>query len=128
MRLGTGRSFFTAIQLPVPSRPLRPKFLLENEQFEIASPKIPLFQPAAIPIAGGLMPHTLNATLLDQSDACAVLLRSLELGTSFATIGHGLDVLLALGKDASPLQGRKAAVFPNQENNGESIITRHLFV
>ena len=65
------------------------------------------------------MPHTLNATLLDQSDACAVLLRCLELGCRFATIGHGLDVLLALGKDASPVQGRKAAVFPKQENKGK---------
>lgn len=74
------------------------------------------FKLTTLFFTGGLMPHTLNATLLDQSDACAVLLRSLELGTSFATIGHGLDVLLALGKDASPLQGRKAAVFPNQEH------------
>ena len=61
------------------------------------------------------MPHTLNATLLDQSDACRVLLRFMELGTNFAAIGHGLDVVLALGKEHCPIRGRKAAVFPNQD-------------
>lgn len=65
--------------------------------------------------SGGLMPHILNATLLDQSDACRVLLRFMELGTNFAAIGHGLDVVLALGKEHCPIRWRKAAVFPNQD-------------
>ncbi|CAK8992444.1 unnamed protein product [Durusdinium trenchii] len=75
------------------------------------------FKLTTVFFTGGLMPHTLNATLLsDQSDACAALIRCMELGTRFAAIGHGLDVLLALGKDSSPIRGKRAAVFPNQEH------------
>lgn len=65
------------------------------------------------------MPHTLNATLLDQADAQSVLLRHLELGTTFAAIGHGLDVLAALGA----LRGRTCAVFPKQESDFEAYIS-----
>jgi len=74
------------------------------------------FKLTTLFLTGGLMPHTLNATLLDQSDACRVLLRFMEVGTNFAAIGHGLDVVLALGKEHCPIRGRKAAVFPNQEH------------
>ncbi|CAJ1373919.1 unnamed protein product [Effrenium voratum] len=71
------------------------------------------FKLATIFLTGGLMPHTLNATLLaDGSDAAALLLKHLELKTRVAAIGHGLDVLLALGA----LKGFEAAHFPNQEH------------
>jgi len=66
-------------------------------------------------LIGGLMPHTLNATM---SDAAKQLLqRHLELDCTFAAIGHGLDVLIALGTpECSAIGGFTAAVFPNQEN------------
>lgn len=64
------------------------------------------------------MPHTLNATM--SPAACALLRKHLALGTKFAAIGHGLDVLIALGSpessESSCIKGFTAAVFPNQEH------------
>lgn len=64
------------------------------------------------------MPHTLNATVMDDNSPGAQLLsKHLELGADFGSIGHGLDVLLALGtRDKSLIEGFTAAVFPNQEH------------
>ena len=76
------------------------------------------FKLSTIILTGGLMPHTLNATIMaDGGDAAEVLKKHFELGTRFATIGHGLDVLLALGgADKSLFSGFQAAVFPKQDH------------
>merc|ERR1719422_418951 len=77
------------------------------------------FKFACIHLIGGLLPHTLNATLFaDGSPACFVLNMHMVLGATFATIGHGLDVLIALGGNhgRGELAGWMAAVFPKQEH------------
>jgi putative intracellular protease/amidase len=70
---------------------------------------------ATIFLIGGLMPHTLNATMSEH--ATLLLRRHLEMGGKFAAIGHGLDVLIALGtRERSAIAGFKAAMFPNQSH------------
>jgi putative intracellular protease/amidase len=73
---------------------------------------------ASIFLIGGLMPHTLNATLLEGSNPGALFVsKHLELGANFATIGHGLDVLIALGsREKSAIEKFSAAVFPGQDH------------
>ena len=74
---------------------------------------------ATVVLAGGLMPHTLNATLLDGAGGAGarLLAAHLELGADFAVVGHGLDALLALGpRERSLAHGFAAAVFPGQDH------------
>eukprot|EP00931_Biecheleriopsis_adriatica_P042954 TRINITY_DN24518_c0_g1_i1.p1 TRINITY_DN24518_c0_g1~~TRINITY_DN24518_c0_g1_i1.p1 ORF type:complete len:534 (-),score=99.27 TRINITY_DN24518_c0_g1_i1:25-1626(-) len=73
---------------------------------------------AIIFLIGGLMPHTLNATLMaDNAPAAQLLTKHFELASRFAAIGHGLDVLIALGtRERSLIAGYTASVFPNQEH------------
>ena len=48
------------------------------------------FKLSTIFFTGGLMPHTLNATIMaDGNDAAAVVRKHFELGARFAAIGHG---------------------------------------
>eukprot|EP00927_Polykrikos_kofoidii_P055947 TRINITY_DN50129_c0_g1_i1.p1 TRINITY_DN50129_c0_g1~~TRINITY_DN50129_c0_g1_i1.p1 ORF type:complete len:546 (+),score=89.96 TRINITY_DN50129_c0_g1_i1:108-1745(+) len=74
------------------------------------------FNFAVLHFIGGLMPHTLNATLMaDGSPGSQVVAKHLELGAKFATIGHGLDVLIACGtQERSLVAGFTAAAFPKQ--------------
>ena len=75
------------------------------------------FKLSTIFFTGGLMPHTLNATLMaDDNDAAQVVKKHFDLGARFAAIGHGLDVLLALGDGKSIFSGFQAAVFPKQDH------------
>lgn len=69
-------------------------------------------------LIGGLMPHTLNATLMDGNSPASILFsKHFDLGVNFATIGHGLDVLIALGTpERSFIEKWSAAVFPGQDN------------
>jgi len=73
---------------------------------------------ATIFLIGGLMPHTLNATLLDGNTPGALFLsKHLDIGANFATIGHGLDALIALGtREHSLIEKFSAAVFPGQDH------------
>lgn len=65
---------------------------------------------------GGLMPHTLNATAIkDGSPMSQVITKHWELKSTFAAVGHGLDVLIACGSEDKPLTaGLESAVFPGQ--------------
>eukprot|EP00930_Biecheleria_cincta_P053229 TRINITY_DN3862_c0_g1_i4.p1 TRINITY_DN3862_c0_g1~~TRINITY_DN3862_c0_g1_i4.p1 ORF type:complete len:693 (+),score=125.83 TRINITY_DN3862_c0_g1_i4:63-2141(+) len=73
------------------------------------------FKLSTIILVGGLMPGTLNATIMaDGGPAAMVLARHLELSeVQVATVGHGLDVLIALGsRERSLVAGYMAAEFP----------------
>jgi putative intracellular protease/amidase len=76
------------------------------------------FRLATLYFVGGLMPHTLNATVMaDNAPGSLVVARHWELGATFATMGHGLDVLIACGsKERSLITGYEAAVFPRQDH------------
>jgi len=73
---------------------------------------------ATIFLVGGLMPHTLNATLMDGANSPGALFLSkhMELGANFATIGHGLDVFIALGtQERSAIAKFSVAIWPGQD-------------
>jgi len=75
------------------------------------------FRFTSVFLLGGLMPHTLIATALaDNGPAGLLLAKHLELGATFAAVGHGLDVLIACGTpERSLVAGFEAAVFPKHD-------------
>eukprot|EP00928_Gymnodinium_smaydae_P018368 TRINITY_DN16994_c0_g1_i2.p1 TRINITY_DN16994_c0_g1~~TRINITY_DN16994_c0_g1_i2.p1 ORF type:complete len:550 (+),score=90.35 TRINITY_DN16994_c0_g1_i2:23-1651(+) len=76
------------------------------------------FKFTSIIFIGGLMPHTLNATAVtENSPASNVIAKHFGMRTTFAAIGHGLDVLIACGtKEKSIISGFTASVFPRQDH------------
>lgn len=68
---------------------------------------------------GGLMAHTLVANAIGDGTTplARVVARHLELGATFAAIGHGLDVLISCGTVEKPMiEGFTVATFPGQSN------------